>query len=86
VTSLFVSTAPTSTYSNPEIDKLADQARGELDPVKRKALYKKIALILRDDPPWIVLFQYEDLYATSKRLHWQPRGDESIRANEMTVS
>ena len=86
VTSLFMSTGPTSTYSNPEVDKLADQARAELDPVKRKALYKKMALILRDDPPWIVLFEFEDLYATSKRLHFAPRGDESIRANEMSVS
>lgn len=86
VTSLFMSTAPLSCYKNEEVDKLADQARGELDVNKRKALYKKIATVLHDDPPWIVLFQYEDLYATSKRLHWQPRGDESIRAVEMSVS
>ena len=85
ITSLFTSTAPLSCYSNPEIDRLADQARGELDPVKRKALYKQIATILNDDAAWIVLFQYEDLYATSKRLHWQPRGDEFIRAYEMSV-
>ena len=31
ITALFTSTAPLSCYSNPEIDKLADQARGELD-------------------------------------------------------
>jgi peptide/nickel transport system substrate-binding protein len=85
ITSLFTTNAPLSTYSNPEIDRLADDARGELDSAKRKALYKKIATILNDDAAWIVLFQYEDLYATSKRLHWQPRGDELIRAYEMSV-
>jgi peptide/nickel transport system substrate-binding protein len=85
ITSLFMSNAPLSCYSNPEIDKLADQARGELDVAKRKALYKHIATILHEDAPWVVLFQYEDLYATSKRLHWQPRGDEYIRAYEMSL-
>jgi len=85
VTALFTSTAPLSCYSNPEIDKLAEQARGELDAAKRKALYKRIATILDDDAPWIVLFEYQDVYATSKRLHFAPRGDELIRAYEMSV-
>ena len=80
VTSLFTSSGPLSCYSNPEVDKLADQARGELNATKRKALYKQIATILHEDAPWIVLFEYEDLYGTSKRLHFQPRGDEAIRA------
>ncbi|MDB5042933.1 MAG: extracellular solute-binding protein family 5 [Candidatus Eremiobacteraeota bacterium] len=86
VTALFMSTAPLSCYSNPEIDKLADAARGELDVAKRRALYKRIATILHDDAPWIVLFQYEDLYGTSKRLKWQPRGDEYIRVYEMSLT
>ena len=86
VTSLFTSSGPLSCYSNPEVDKLADQARGELNVAKRKALYKQIAAILHEDAPWIVLFEYEDLYGTSKRLHFQPRGDEAIRAYEMSVS
>jgi len=86
ITSLFTSKAPLSCYSNPEIDTLADQARGELDPVKRKALYKRIATILNEDAAWIVLFEYEDLYATSKRLRWEARGDEWIRAYEMSLT
>ncbi|GAC1572393.1 MAG: ABC transporter substrate-binding protein [Candidatus Elarobacter sp.] len=86
ITALFQSSAPLSCYNNPEIDQLADRARGELDVNKRKALYKRIATILHEDAPWIVLFQYEDLYATSKRLRWQPRGDEYIRAYEMSLN
>jgi peptide/nickel transport system substrate-binding protein len=85
VTALFTSSAPLSCYSNPEIDRLADQARGELDVAKRKALYKRIASILNEDAAWVVLFEYEDLYATSKRLRWHPRGDEFIRAYEMSL-
>jgi peptide/nickel transport system substrate-binding protein len=86
ITALFMSSAPQSCYSNPELDKLADAARGELDVAKRKLLYKRIATILHEDAPWIVLFQYEDLYGTSKRLKWQPRGDEYIRAYEMSLT
>jgi peptide/nickel transport system substrate-binding protein len=85
ITSLLTSNAPLSCYANPEIDKLADQARSELDVAKRKELYRRIALVLHDDAPWIVLFQYEDLYGTSKRVQWKPRGDEFIRAYEMSL-
>jgi peptide/nickel transport system substrate-binding protein len=86
ITALFTTTAPLSCYSNPEIDKLTDAARGELDVVKRKALYRQIATILHEEAPWVVMFEYEDLYGTSKRLHWQPRGDENIRAYEMSLT
>lgn len=84
-TALFESNAPLSTYSNPKVDALIEQARGELSVPKRKALYFELAKILEDDAPWIFLFQYEDLYGISKRLVFQPRGDEYIRAYEMSV-
>ncbi len=79
------SDGPTSTYANPAFDKLVDAARYELDPVKRKALYAKALRIVHDDAPWLFLFQYEDLYATSKRLQWQPRSDEAIYCTEMRL-
>jgi peptide/nickel transport system substrate-binding protein len=39
-------------YSNPEVDKLIDEARIEMDPAKRGALYKKMQAIVHDDAPW----------------------------------
>ena len=86
VTALFTSNAPISTYANPEVDRLADAARSELDPSKRRALYGRIVRILHDDAAWIVLFEYEDLYATTKRLHFQPRGDEELHTWELSLS
>jgi peptide/nickel transport system substrate-binding protein len=83
--SQLVSDAVSSTYANPAVDKLTDEARYELDPVKRKALYAKALRIVHDDAPWLFLFQYEDLYATSKRLQWQPRPDEAIYCTEMRL-
>ncbi|HZW54429.1 MAG TPA: ABC transporter substrate-binding protein, partial [Candidatus Elarobacter sp.] len=85
LSSQLVSDAVSSTYANPAVDKLTDAARYELDPAKRKALYAKALRIIHDDAPWLFLFQYEDLYATSKRLQWQPRPDEGIYCTEMRL-
>jgi len=85
LTPLFESTSPISTYKNDEVDKMIAGARAELDIAKRKAMYKRIATTLHDDAAWIVLFEYEDLYGTSKRLVFQPRGDEALRAYEMSL-
>ena len=83
-TALFESNAPLSTFKDEQLDKLIDQGRGELNVTKRKAIYKKIAQVVHEEAPWIFLFQYEDLYGASKRLVFQPRGDEYIRAYEMS--
>jgi peptide/nickel transport system substrate-binding protein len=85
LSSQLVSDAVSSTYANPAVDKLVDAARYELDAAKRKALYAKALRIIHDDAPWLFLFQYEDLYATSKRLQWQPRPDEAIYVMEMRL-
>jgi peptide/nickel transport system substrate-binding protein len=74
-----------STYSNPELDRLLAAARYELDPAKRKKLYSKALWLIHVEAPWLFLFQYEDLYATSKRLVWQPRGDELIFCDQMRL-
>ena len=74
-----------STYSNPVLDGLLAAARYELDPRKRQALYSKALELIHDEAPWLFLFQYEDLYATSKRLIWQARGDELIFCDQMRL-
>ncbi len=42
-----------SFYANPALDVLIDDARGELDPTRRRILYGRIERILYDDAPWI---------------------------------
>jgi peptide/nickel transport system substrate-binding protein len=75
-----------STFSSPELDRWLAAARLELDPKRRQAIYSKALAYIHDEAPWLFLFQYEDLYATSKRLHWQPRGDELIFCDEMRLA
>ena len=43
-------------YKNPEVTKLIDEGRAELDPEKRKAIYYKIQAIVKDDVHWIDLY------------------------------
>jgi len=42
-----------SFYANPALDALLDQARHELDPGSRGAMYQRAERILYDDAPWI---------------------------------
>jgi len=82
---IFTSDARLSTYANPALDKLIVDARYETDPKKRQAVYDKALTIIHDEAPWLFMFQYEDLYATTKRLAWEARGDETIFCDEMKL-
>lgn len=56
-------------YKNLEVDKLIDQARGELDKKKRKELFKKVYGTIADDVPYIFLFNRKfEFYANSAKL------------------
>lgn len=56
-------------YSNPEVDKLIDQARTEMDYKKRSAIFKKTYGMIAEDVPYIFLFnpKYE-FYANSNKV------------------
>ena len=43
-------------YKNPEVTKLIDQSRVELDTAKRGEIYNKIQQIVRDDAQWVDLY------------------------------
>ncbi|GAC1572389.1 MAG: hypothetical protein NVS3B7_03070 [Candidatus Elarobacter sp.] len=55
------------------------------EPRKRKARHAKALRIIHDEAALLFLFPYEDLYATSKRLQWQPRPDEAISCMELRL-
>lgn len=48
-------------YSNPEFDKLCDQADVEQDATKRAELYQKAEQIAVDDAPWVCLYNLPDI-------------------------
>jgi peptide/nickel transport system substrate-binding protein len=55
-------------YSNPEVDRLIEEGRRELDLAKRKALYWKLHEILADDQPYTWTIQVSSKWGISKRL------------------
>ena len=55
-------------YSNPQVDKLADQAAVEVDEAKRQALYSEMQKIIVDEVPiaWLVEMEFPTIH--DKRL------------------
>jgi peptide/nickel transport system substrate-binding protein len=56
-------------YSNPEVDKLWDQAAAEYDNAKRADIYQRIQRILHDDAFHVLGFMYPLVAAANKRVH-----------------
>ncbi|UFZ06943.1 ABC transporter substrate-binding protein [Bradyrhizobium ontarionense] len=55
-------------YSNPEADKVMEDARAVADPAQRGALYEKLTRIVLNDEPIIYLFHRKLLFAHTKKL------------------
>ena len=55
-------------YSNPHLDDLVDQARGELDQERRKRLYHEIQQILVEDQPYVDLWYQDNIMVHSRRV------------------
>jgi len=62
---------------DPEIDEWVEEARVSLDPERRKQLYKNIQERIKENAPWIFMFQQVDIYGMRKDLPWSPRSDEN---------
>jgi len=73
-------------YQSDEIDALVQQEIAEYDTEKRKAILAEIQQKLRDDAPWIFLFDLVDLYGMTARIDWTPRPDEMVWAYEISVN
>jgi len=55
-------------YSNPEVDRLIDEASLELDQEKSKALWSQVQRLIAADAPYTFLFNIDDLYAIDRRF------------------
>jgi peptide/nickel transport system substrate-binding protein len=74
-------------YSNPHLDMLIDQARGELDQERRKRLYAEVQQILVVDQPYVDLWYQDNVMVHSKRVRnitLNPSGNyDFLRAAEL---
>ena len=66
-------------FSNPQVDALLTEGRVETDPARRLEIYYEVQQIIRDEIPWVFLFQGELLNASSSALRgfsMNPLGDK----------
>lgn len=68
---------------NPQLDKLLNDARVELDTEKRKQLYAQAQRLIYDDGAALFMYQLVDIYGVNNWVQWQARHDEMIWAWEM---
>ncbi|HWP49899.1 MAG TPA: ABC transporter substrate-binding protein [Candidatus Limnocylindrales bacterium] len=74
-----------SNYSNPEFDKLIEEARITMDENKRRELYHKAAELIVEDAAWVFLYEQEDIYGVNNRLNWKARPDEGLVMFDVTI-
>ncbi|MBI2874435.1 MAG: hypothetical protein HYY09_05060 [Firmicutes bacterium] len=67
----------------PEIDKAINEARHEMDINKRNQMYKDLWAQMCDDPPFIFIMNYEDIYGVDPNLDWEPRQDIKILVKDI---
>jgi peptide/nickel transport system substrate-binding protein len=56
-------------YANPEVDRLIEAARAEMDRGKRKDMYWRIHEIVADDQPYTWTIQVSSKWGINKRVH-----------------
>ncbi len=56
-------------YANPEVDKLIDEGRAELDAAKRTVIFKKAYTMIAKDVPYVFMFNNKyEFYANSDKV------------------
>ena len=68
-----------------DLEKWLTQARTELNPAKRQALYNLATKRALDRAYFVFLLNMRDLYGTSKRLNWTPRQDSLLFVKTMSI-
>ncbi|MBW7457559.1 peptide ABC transporter substrate-binding protein, partial [Paenibacillus sepulcri] len=61
-------TMNSSHYSNPDVDKMLDEARVETDNTKRKAIYDQVMKIIQEDIPYVYLYHGNNTLGVSKAV------------------
>lgn len=73
-------------YQSDAVDALIDQQLTTYDQEERRRILAEIQEMLRQDAPWIFLFDNVDLYGMTARIDWKPRPDEMVWAYEIKVT
>jgi peptide/nickel transport system substrate-binding protein len=76
---LFLGKQTYSSYgNNAPLEAKINQAVTIVDPRKRLEAWAEIQQLVRDEAPWVFLWQQHDLYGVANWIEWTPRADERI--------
>jgi peptide/nickel transport system substrate-binding protein len=66
-------------YDNAEVNALLDKAGATPRREERNRIYAQLARLIRDEAPWIFLYNEQLLYGVRDRVRdWTPRGDDLV--------
>jgi peptide/nickel transport system substrate-binding protein len=86
ITAIFHSGKVQSTYSDADLDEMIDQARVELDEMKRQALYNEAWKFIHDQAWCVPFLNYDELYGLGENVEWTPRLDQRIMLSEIRLT
>ncbi|MCL5676601.1 MAG: hypothetical protein M1602_01755 [Firmicutes bacterium] len=66
-------------YKNPEADRLIDLGRGTLDPKERVKVYQQLHRFLRDDAPWVFLYNQLTYFGVRRNVKWEAPADTLLQ-------
>jgi peptide/nickel transport system substrate-binding protein len=72
-------------YHNEEFNRMVDEAQTIMDEKKRLEQYHRINRFFVEEVPATPLYQQVDLYGVAKRVNWQARSDERLKAFDMAI-
>jgi peptide/nickel transport system substrate-binding protein len=84
---LFCMNCTHSNYHNPDLVSLIDAARNELDSEKRKSMYSQALGIIKEEAPWIFLYEQGDNYGVRARVgnFKKADGTETMLCDVLTI-
>jgi peptide/nickel transport system substrate-binding protein len=83
---LFQADQTYSSYGNNKVvDEKIARAVTIVDPKGRAAAYAELQQMLRDEAPWVFLWQQHDLYGVANTVEWSPRPDEKVWMYEARI-
>ena len=69
-------------YTNPEVDRLLDQAQATTDTAERQQVYRKAYRLIRDDAPWIFFYSPITAWGVGPQLQgWKPTIDGLVKVS-----
>src|SRR5499426_2736506 len=83
---LFLADQTYSSYGNNKVlDDKIGRAVTIVDPKARADAYAELQRLVRDEAPWVFLWQQHDLYGVANQIEWTPRADEKVWMYEAKV-